>query len=89
MSARDRVLRALLRIYKLTLSPALMAVGVRCRHTPSCSEYCVEAVCRHGWGRGLILGAGRVLRCRPGGTWGDDPVPPVKREHEGGAASHA
>lgn len=89
MSARDRALRALLKIYKLTLSPAFMACGVRCRHTPTCSEYAVEAVCRHGWARGVLLSAGRVLRCRPGGTWGHDPVPPAVCAHEEGAASHA
>jgi len=87
MSARDRALRALLKTYKLTLSPMFMALGAYCRHTPTCSEYCVEAVCRHGWLRGLMLGTGRLLRCRPGGTHGYDPVPECTGAK--GAASHA
>jgi putative membrane protein insertion efficiency factor len=46
-----------------------------CRFTPTCSQYAVEAVERHGTGRGLLLAARRLLRCRPGGPNGYDPVP--------------
>lgn len=46
-----------------------------CRFSPSCSEYAVEAVQRHGALRGLRLAVGRLLRCRPFGTRGADPVP--------------
>lgn len=77
-SMRNHAVTGLLRAYKLTLSPALMALGVRCRHQPSCSEYAAEAVRRHGFVRGGWLGARRVLRCRPGGTHGWDPVPDVE-----------
>lgn len=45
-----------------------------CRFTPTCSHYAVEAVTRHGARRGLRLTAGRLLRCRPGGPSGYDPV---------------
>lgn len=75
MSFRNRAVAALLKIYKLTLSPAFMALGVRCRHEPTCSEYAAEAVRRHGFVRGGWLGLRRVARCRPGGTHGWDPVP--------------
>jgi len=75
MSFRNRAVSALLKIYKLTLSPAFMALGVRCRHEPTCSEYAAEAVRRHGFVRGGGLGLRRVARCRPGGTHGWDPVP--------------
>jgi len=37
----------------------------------------LEALERHGPVRGLLLGVGRILRCRPGGTHGYDPVPKV------------
>jgi uncharacterized protein len=45
-----------------------------CRFTPSCSEYAVEAVERHGALRGGLLAVRRLLRCRPGGARGADPV---------------
>ena len=41
----------------------------------SCSEYAVRAVERHGALRGGFLAARRLLRCRPSGTLGVDPVP--------------
>jgi putative membrane protein insertion efficiency factor len=46
-----------------------------CRFTPSCSEYTVGALQSHGVRRGLGLAARRLLRCRPGGARGADPVP--------------
>ena len=48
----------------------------RCRYTPTCSHYAAEALQAHGLWRGLWLAARRLLRCRPGATGGDDPVPP-------------
>lgn len=48
-----------------------------CRMTPSCSEYAVQALLAHGTARGLWLTAARLLRCRPGGPTGPDPVPPA------------
>jgi putative membrane protein insertion efficiency factor len=50
-----------------------------CRFTPSCSEYTAQALLTHGTLRGLRLGAGRLLRCRPGGARGADPVPAVQQ----------
>jgi putative membrane protein insertion efficiency factor len=46
-----------------------------CRFTPTCSQYGVEAISRHGCRRGLSLTARRLARCRPGGPNGYDPVP--------------
>ncbi len=46
-----------------------------CRFTPTCSQYAVEAVERHGARRGLALAARRLGRCRPGGPSGYDPIP--------------
>jgi putative membrane protein insertion efficiency factor len=48
---------------------------VRCRHWPSCSHYAEDAVRRHGLSNGLRLAVTRVLRCRPWGAGGYDPVP--------------
>jgi putative membrane protein insertion efficiency factor len=46
-----------------------------CRFTPSCSTYAREALELHGTGRGLWLTVRRLLRCRPFGPSGFDPVP--------------
>jgi putative membrane protein insertion efficiency factor len=46
-----------------------------CRFTPSCSAYALEALEAHGTGRGLALTVRRLLRCRPFGPSGWDPVP--------------
>jgi hypothetical protein len=62
----------LLRGYQLTLSAL---IGRRCRYLPTCSDYAMEAIARHGAGRGLLLGAGRLCRCHPWGGDGIDPVP--------------
>lgn len=67
-----RLLLALLRLYKLVLSPHL---PVACRFTPTCSVYAMEAVRRHGALRGSALTLSRLLRCRPWGGHGHDPVP--------------
>ena len=58
--------------YRYCISPHLMP---RCRFTPTCSEYAVQAIRRHGPFKGLYLAIRRLLRCRPGGGYGYDPVP--------------
>jgi putative membrane protein insertion efficiency factor len=61
-----------LRAYKRCLSPLLPAA---CRFYPTCSEYCREAIERHGALRGGWLGLKRILRCHPLAKGGHDPVP--------------
>jgi len=46
-----------------------------CRFTPSCSNYATAAITTHGSYRGLLLTLRRLVRCRPGGARGYDPVP--------------
>ena len=69
----------LIKLYKLLLSPALSAIGVKCRHTPSCSSYAIEALEAHGPWAGGWMTLARLLRCHPiewlGGTHGVDNVP--------------
>jgi putative membrane protein insertion efficiency factor len=68
----------LIRVYRWTVSPLLRALcggGCGCRFEPSCSQYCLEAVQRHGAARGLALGLKRIARCHPWGGSGYDPVP--------------
>lgn len=63
---------ALLRFYKLAISPLLPQA---CRFTPTCSVYMAEAVRRFGAIRGVWLGVKRLARCHPLGGAGHDPVP--------------
>ncbi|GAT63157.1 membrane protein insertion efficiency factor YidD [Paludibacter jiangxiensis] len=46
-----------------------------CRYTPTCSQYAVEAVRKHGPLKGMVLAVKRILRCHPWGGHGYDPVP--------------
>lgn len=62
----------LIRAYKLLLSPLL---GPRCRFYPSCSDYALEALHRHGLGKGGLLALRRIFRCHPCNPGGFDPVP--------------
>ena len=55
-----------------------------CRFTPTCSSYAREALVVHGSGRGLWLTARRLLRCRPFGPSGYDPVPEPTHSHHPG-----
>jgi hypothetical protein len=75
MSLLARSAIGLLRVYKLTLSPLFYALGVRCRHAPSCSDYAADAFRRHGAGKGAVLTISRLCRCHPFGSHGWDPVP--------------
>jgi putative membrane protein insertion efficiency factor len=70
-----------IRLYRVLLSPVL---GPRCRYLPSCSEYALEALARHGVGRGGWLALRRIIRCHPWGGSGYDPVP-GGRWHEPGS----
>lgn len=45
-----------------------------CRFYPSCSQYALESVERHGAGKGLFLALKRLLRCHPLNPGGYDPV---------------
>ncbi len=61
-----------LRLYKLVLSPLFPPA---CRFAPSCSQYAYQAVLKHGPWRGVVLAAGRLIRCNPWNPGGFDPVP--------------
>lgn len=70
----------ILSIYKSTISVLLKILfGGGCRYSPTCSEYAVEAIDRHGILRGTILSLKRLSRCHPLGGSGFDPVPKKAR----------
>ena len=62
----------LIRAYQVVLGPLM---GGSCRFEPSCSNYGIEAIGRFGLLRGSFLTLRRLLRCRPFGPCGPDPVP--------------
>lgn len=66
------LLLALVRAYRYVLSPWW---GRSCRFTPTCSEFALEALERHGALRGSWLAVRRVSRCHPWHAGGFDPVP--------------
>ena len=67
-----RALAGLIRGYQIALSPLLPP---SCRFYPSCSQYALEAVNRHGALKGGWLAARRLARCHPFNPGGYDPVP--------------
>lgn len=67
------ILLALLRAYKLGISPFL---GMNCRFYPSCSSYAAEAISVHGVAHGSKLAALRLCKCHPWHPGGVDLVPP-------------
>ncbi|HBF22609.1 MAG TPA: membrane protein insertion efficiency factor YidD [Planctomycetes bacterium] len=60
-------------LYRWCISPFLGPE--KCRFMPSCSEYTLDALEKHGVVRGLSLGIWRVLRCHPFSRGGWDPIP--------------
>ena len=67
----ETVLVVLVRTYQLCVSPFL---GPCCRFYPTCSDYAIEAIRRHGPLRGSAMALLRLLRCHPLHPGGYDPV---------------
>ena len=76
-SAFAFALCGLIRLYRLIFGPLKAVFGFHgcCRFTPSCSQYCEEAIREHGPLCGCALGLRRLLRCHPWGRFGPDPIP--------------
>jgi uncharacterized protein len=78
MNPVQHILIFAVRVYRGTLSPAktlFFGPGAGCRYTPSCSEYALDALRRHGALAGSWLAAKRIARCHPWSECGYDPVP--------------
>lgn len=58
--------------YRYSISPLISS---SCRYTPTCSQYAVDAVLKHGVFKGGWLAAKRIVSCNPWGGSGHDPVP--------------
>ncbi|NLZ94721.1 MAG: membrane protein insertion efficiency factor YidD [Bacteroidales bacterium] len=67
-----KILIAPIHVYRYAISPLLPAT---CRYTPTCSQYSIEAIRKHGPLKGSLLAAKRIGRCHPWGGHGYDPVP--------------
>ena len=67
-----RAIAGLFRLWQVTFSVILPP---SCRFTPTCSEYAMEAIQKHGAWKGGLLAIWRILRCNPFCKGGYDPVP--------------
>lgn len=68
----EKILITSIKFYQHAISPLFPP---SCRYTPTCSQYAIEAVRKHGALKGFILAVKRILRCHPWGGQGYDPVP--------------
>ncbi len=68
--AMSKLIVFLVMLYRATLKHF---IGGQCRYTPTCSEYMLQAVTKHGPWRGAWMGIKRIVRCNPWGGNGFDP----------------
>jgi putative membrane protein insertion efficiency factor len=79
MEIIKRIVIQILKVHKATTSPFLETLfGKGCIYTPTCSEYAVDAIEKHGIVKGTSHAFKRFLRCRPGIIPAYDPVPEEK-----------
>ena len=67
-----KILIGMIKLYRKYLSPLK---STKCPYFPTCSQYGLEAIQKHGAIKGSILAAWRILRCNPFSHGGIDPVP--------------
>tara|TARA_B100000945_G_C20194490_1_gene508480 strand:- start:203 stop:451 length:249 start_codon:yes stop_codon:yes gene_type:complete len=70
------ILRGVIIVYQKACSPLLPP---KCRYTPTCSQYALDAIIKHGAYKGGRLTIKRILSCHPWGGSGYDPVPKNKK----------
>lgn len=80
MSPLAHIVALPVRAYRLIFSPW---VGWNCRYQPTCSQYALDALARHGALRGGCMALRRIARCNPWGGCGYDPVPGDDDEETG------
>jgi len=79
MGALKTLFTGPIRFYQRWISPLKPPM---CRFDPTCSQYALEALERHGLIRGTWLAIWRLLRCQPFARSGHDPVPPPRTRNE-------
>ncbi|MBC7371579.1 MAG: membrane protein insertion efficiency factor YidD [Bdellovibrionaceae bacterium] len=84
-TAGSKVLKSISKGFLLLLIGAYRTLGTThmggaCRFTPSCSEYAVDTIHEHSFFKAIYLITKRILKCRPGGSFGFDPVPHASGE---------
>ncbi|MCH5246837.1 MAG: membrane protein insertion efficiency factor YidD [Muribaculaceae bacterium] len=72
MSGLRKIAILPLRFYQICISPMFPP---SCRFTPTCSQYAIDAIRKHGIIKGTILTVKRLSKCHPWGGHGYDPVP--------------
>lgn len=65
----------IVRFYQIAISPYTPR---SCRYSPTCSQYSIEVLQKHGLIKGLWLAIKRIVSCNPWGGSGYDPVPEIK-----------
>ena len=79
MKIISKTLIYIIKVYKLFISPYM---GNNCRYLPTCSDYFIESLNKHGLLKGVSMGIKRLLSCHPikflGGGEGFDPVKNMK-----------
>ncbi len=68
----SKLLQWLVQFYRYAISPL---IPPRCRYTPTCSQYALEALQKYGALKGSWLALKRIARCHPWGGHGHDPLP--------------
>ena len=87
MNPATKLLRGAVYGYRFLISPIFPA---SCRYEPTCSEYALQALAKHGAIKGTWLAARRISRCHPWGGSGYDPVPePGERQSKKHTHSHS
>jgi uncharacterized protein len=73
------VVLAMMTGYRAFISPILLSIGgPACRFEPTCSAYATQAILRYGVAGGGWMALKRLMKCRPLGGWGFDPVPATR-----------
>ena len=72
MNTMARILISMIKAYQVLLSPFF---GQQCRFYPTCSQYALETINKHGAIVGSYYAVRRLLRCHPWHAGGHDPIP--------------